>query len=86
VSLTIYQKAYLDSLEKVKDIIIKDLQAEDFNWEKFLSSMVEEGSPLEEIFSAKTLQLADLHLLAIKIKGASEDLEEDPVEKEENKA
>lgn len=80
---TVYDQVYVETLKNVFNGIVADLKSEDFNWERLLSSMVEDESPLEEVFSAKTLQLASLHLLAIKMKEESSAVEEVSIIKEE---
>jgi hypothetical protein len=54
-----YENVLLDARKGLQEAIQKDL-AGDFNWEQLINLILEEDSPLQELFNEKTLQLADL--------------------------
>lgn len=75
------------SFKKLFDSLLKDINNENFKWDLFAEMLTIEDSPLVSLFSEKTLQCAELYLLAKKYATLSDDLEssnEDLLESNDN--
>jgi hypothetical protein len=53
-----YETLLTEARPMLCESITADLSG-DFNWEQLINLILEEDSPLQELFSEKTLQLAD---------------------------
>lgn len=57
----LYENVVLDSTSRIKSAILEELSSPDFDWDQLISLLIEEGSPLQEVFSSTTLQLGLLY-------------------------
>jgi len=84
--MNIYKQALEDSYLKVQNHIKEDLSSEDFDWDRLIDLIIEEDSPLQDVFGAKTIQLAELFFQAKKLATVADDIENEnleiPAEKE----
>lgn len=57
----LYESVLEDSSERVKSSILEELSSEDFDWDQLITLIIEEGSPLQDVFSGEVLQLGTLY-------------------------
>ena len=77
VPVFMYEDILDSSRKRLLKSITTDLSSEDFNWNQLIDLILEEGSPLLDVFSEKTVKSADLCEAADKLYHSSLELEGD---------
>lgn len=75
MSKEIYEKALEDAFSKIEKALIAELQGPNFNWDLLIEMIIIEGSPLAELFSTKTVLLAELYFTAKRLATVADDVE-----------
>jgi len=80
----IFKHAVDDAFQKVQKQIFKEINSPEFDWDFFVDLFLKEGTPLVHLFTAKTMQFAELYLTAKKMATIADDILEDDDEKGES--
>lgn len=64
-----------DSFKKLKNSLMDDVSEQDFNWDLLIEMLIIENSPLAQVFSVRTLQLAELYHTAKHLSTVADDIE-----------
>ena len=72
-----YEKILDDAQKRLLESITADLSSEEFNWNQLIDLILEEGSPLLDVLSDKTIKSAELCSAADKLYHSSLELEGD---------
>lgn len=82
----IYKQVLEDAFKKAKESIFDNLSSEDFDWDQLIDLVIEEESPLQEVFSSKVVLLCELFSQSKKMSTVLSDIEdfETKGEEEEN--
>lgn len=56
----LYDQILEDATTKLQRAALEDMQGPEFNWDQLIELLLIEDSALQDVFSGKTLQLADL--------------------------
>ena len=72
----LYSSVFDDAAARFKEQLLQELNSAEFAWTKLISLILEEGSPLQDLLTPKTLQLASLLDAAGRVYQTAAELEE----------
>lgn len=73
----LFRQALDKAFDKVQKQILEEINSPNFDWDFFISLFLKDGNPLVHIFSAKTMQYAELFSTAKKMATIADDISEE---------
>lgn len=73
----LFKQAVESAFEKVQTQILAEINKENFDWDFFINLFLKDGTPLVHIFSAKTMQYAELYCTSKKMATIADDISEE---------
>lgn len=71
----LFKQALEKAFSKIQKQILTEIGSNDFDWDFFISLFLKEGTPLVHVFSAKTMQYAELYCTAKKMATIADDID-----------
>lgn len=72
---SIYKQVLEDAFDKARNSLIQDLNSDLFDWDQLIDLIIEEDSPLQNVFSQKTILQSELFAQAKKLSTVVDDIE-----------